>query len=76
VLFTATPDIHADFPAVAARKLGITDVPLLCAQEVDVTGAMPRVIRVLVHAETTRPKPEIVHVYLGAAAELRKDIAQ
>ncbi|PNE41650.1 MULTISPECIES: chorismate mutase [Streptomyces] len=74
--FTATPDLHSDFPAAAARALGITDVPLLCAQELDVAGAMARVVRVLAHVETGRSKPEIAHVYLGAAAALRKDIAQ
>lgn len=74
--FTATPDLHSDFPAVAARKLGITDVPLICAQELDITGAMPRVVRILAHVESPLPKGEIAHVYLGAAAALRKDIAQ
>jgi chorismate mutase len=76
VLFTATPDIASEFPAVAARKLGITDVPLLCAQELDVAGAMPRVVRVLAHVETSLERSEISHVYLGAAVALRKDIAQ
>ncbi|MGH3342626.1 MAG: chorismate mutase [Carbonactinosporaceae bacterium] len=76
VLFTATPDLRAEFPALAARKLGITDVPLLCAQEIEVAGAMPRIVRVLAHVETGRPRSEISHVYLGAAGSLRKDIAQ
>ncbi|MEV6314824.1 chorismate mutase [Streptomyces sp. NPDC051776] len=76
VWFTATPDLHADFPAAAARKLGIADVPLICAQELDVVGAMPRVVRVLAHVETGLARSEISHVYLGAAAALRKDIAQ
>lgn len=76
VMFTATPDLHSDFPAVAARTLGITDVPLVCAQEIDVEGAMPRVVRILAHVESTTPRAEIAHVYLGAAAALRKDIAQ
>jgi chorismate mutase len=76
VWFTATPDLHSDFPAVGARKLGIVDVPLICAQELDVAGAMPRVVRVLAHVESDMPKSQISHVYLGAAAELRKDIAQ
>ena len=52
MLFTATPDLHSEFPALAARQLGIGDVPLLCTQELDIAGAMPRVIRVMVHAET------------------------
>ncbi|UYQ61350.1 chorismate mutase [Streptomyces peucetius] len=76
VWFTATPDLHSDFPAAAARKLGIVDVPLICAQELDVAGAMPRVVRILAHVESDLPKAEIAHVYLGAAAALRKDIAQ
>lgn len=74
--FTATPDLHSDFPAAAARKIGLTDVPLICAQELDIEGAMPRVIRVLAHIESDRPRSEVAHVYLGAAATLRKDIAQ
>lgn len=76
VWFTATPDLHSDFPAAAARGLGILDVPLICAQELDVVGAMPRVVRILAHIETDRAKAELSHVYLGAAASLRKDIAQ
>jgi chorismate mutase len=76
VIFTATPDLTAEFPALAARQIGITDVPLICAQEIDVPGAMPRVVRVLAHVETELAKSDITHVYLGAAAALRKDIAQ
>ncbi|MFI1420542.1 chorismate mutase [Streptomyces sp. NPDC020731] len=74
--FTATPDLRSDFPAAAARGLGIVDVPLICAQELDVEGAMPRVVRVLAHVEYDKPRADIAHVYLGAAAALRKDIAQ
>lgn len=76
MLFTATPDLHAEFPAVAARSLGIGDVPLICAQELDITGAMPRVIRVMVHAETSRARADVRHVYLRGAAALRRDLAQ
>ena len=77
MLFTATPDLHSEFPALAARQLGIGDVPLLCAQELDVAGAMPRVIRVMVHVETaTSVATEIRHVYLRGAAALRRDLAQ
>lgn len=76
IWFTATPDLHSDFPAAAARQLGITDVPLICAQELDIAGAMPRVVRILAHVETYLDKAEIAHVYLGSAAALRKDIAQ
>ncbi|MEU9395291.1 chorismate mutase [Streptomyces sp. NPDC101209] len=76
IWFTATPDLHSDFPAAAARKLGIVDVPLICAQELDIAGAMPRVVRILAHIETDKPRDQVNHVYLGAAAALRKDIAQ
>ncbi|WP_066955415.1 chorismate mutase [Streptomyces lushanensis] len=76
IWFTATPDLHSDFPAAAARGLGMADVPLLCAQELDVQGALPRVVRILAHVESDLPRSEITHVYLGAAAALRKDIAQ
>ncbi|MGC5000464.1 MULTISPECIES: chorismate mutase [unclassified Streptomyces] len=76
IWFTATPDLHSDFPAAAARGLGIVDVPLICAQELDIAGAMPRVVRLLAHIESDRPRSAVNHVYLGSAAALRKDIAQ
>jgi chorismate mutase len=76
MILTATPDLHSEFPALAARQLGIGDVPLLCAQEIDVDGAMPRVIRVMVHIESDVPRGEIRHVYLRGAAALRRDLAQ
>jgi chorismate mutase len=75
VLFTTTPDLTAEFPALAARKLGFHDVPLLCASEIAVPGAMPRVVRLLMHLETSRPRSAIQHVYLGGAAALRPDVA-
>ncbi|MBL1107724.1 chorismate mutase [Streptomyces sp. 5-8] len=75
IWFTATPDPHGDFPAAAAREPGI-GVPLGCAQEPDVAGAMPRLVRILAHSEWDRPRADISHVYPGAAAALRKDIAQ
>lgn len=74
VIFTATPDIRSEFPAYAVRQIGITDVPLLCATEIDVPGAMPRVLRLLAHAETTRSRSEIRHPYLRGAAALRTDL--
>jgi chorismate mutase len=76
VVFTATPDLTAEFPALAARKLGFDDVPLLCATEIDVPHALPRVIRLLAHIETDRPRSELQHVYLRGAVRLRLDIAQ
>ncbi|MFF5204448.1 chorismate mutase [Streptosporangium sp. NPDC000396] len=76
VIFTATPDLTAEFPALAARKLGFHDVPLICASEIDVPGALPRVVRLMAHVETDRPRQEIQHVYLRGAVALRVDIAQ
>jgi chorismate mutase len=76
VLFTMTPDLTAEFPALAARKLGFHDVPLICGVEIPVPGAMPRVVRLMAHVETARPRPDIQHVYLRGAAALRLDIAQ
>lgn len=73
VLFTATPDLRCAFPAAAARGMGLTDVPLMCAQEIDVAGAMPGVIRVMMHAETDRPKSAIWHPYLRGTDALRSD---
>ncbi|GLW22437.1 chorismate mutase [Microbispora triticiradicis] len=76
VIFTCTPDLTAEFPALAARKLGFHDVPLLCATEIDVPGALPRVVRLMAHVQTDRPRQEIQHVYLRGAVALRVDIAQ
>jgi chorismate mutase len=76
VLFTATPDLTAAFPALAARKLGFTDVPLMCASEIAVPDALPRVVRLMAHVETERPRSELHHVYLRGAQALRLDIAQ
>lgn len=76
VVFTATPDLTAEFPAYAARRAGITDVPMLCATEIAVPGAMPRVLRLLAHVETDRSRHELRHVYLGGAAALRTDLPQ
>lgn len=72
-IFTATHDLNAEFPAVAARNLGLDTVPLLCGQEIDVPGAMPSVIRVLLHYYGP-PGRAPVHVYLGDAQALRSDL--
>jgi len=72
-VFTTTEDLDAEFPAVAARNLGLNGVPLLCAKEIDVPGAMPRVIRVLVHYYAGASHAP-VHTYLGAAQALRSDL--
>ncbi|MGH3067915.1 MAG: chorismate mutase [Streptosporangiaceae bacterium] len=76
VVFTATPDLTAEFPALAARKIGFQDVPLLCGREIAVPHALPRVVRLLMHIETSKPRSAIQHVYLRGAAALRLDIAQ
>ena len=76
VVFTATPDLNAEFPAYAARLLGLTDVPLLCTTEIAVPGAMPRVLRLLAHVETPLTRAEIRHVYLRGASALRTDLPQ
>jgi chorismate mutase len=72
-IFTVTPDLDAEFPAVAARRLGLDTVPLLCASEVPVPGAMPRVIRLLVHYHAA-PEHRPVHAYLGETQALRSDL--
>jgi chorismate mutase len=72
-VFTLTDDLDAEFPAVAARRIGLSAVPLLCAREIPVPGSLPRVIRVLIHcylAEGREPE----HVYLNEAARLRLDL--
>ena len=75
ILFTATDDIHSMFPAQAAReRLGLADVPLLCARELNVEGALPGVIRTLIHFYSDRERHEVQHVYLGSATALRPDL--
>jgi chorismate mutase len=76
VIFSATPDLRAEFPALAARSLGFQEVPLLCCSEIGVPGAMPRVVRLMMHVETVLERTQIQHVYLRGAAALRLDIAQ
>ena len=73
VLFTTTPDLTAAFPAKAARQLGLLDTPLMCAQELNVKGALPRCIRVMIHAYSSKAKRDIKHVYLNEAVSLRVD---
>ena len=76
VLFTATADLRAVFPARAARELGWTNVPLMDAQEIDVPEGLPRCIRVLIHWNTQLPQAAIRHVYLREAVRLRPDLNQ
>lgn len=74
VVFTATPDLTAEFPAYAARRAGITDVPMLCATEIAVPDSMPRVLRLMAHVETEKSRHDLRHVYLRGAAALRTDL--
>jgi chorismate mutase len=76
VILTATPDLNAAFPAAAAREIGFESVPLLCAVEIDVPGALSKVIRAMVTVNTSLESNEISHIYLGGAKALRKDIPQ
>jgi chorismate mutase len=73
-LFTLTPDLTSEFPAVAARRMGWTRVPLLNFHEVGVPGSLPRCIRVMLHVNTDKGQDEIVHVYLDGARVLRPDL--
>ena len=74
ILFTATDDIHSTFPASGARKLGLGDVPLICARELDVVGGTERCIRVLMHLTTERSRADMRHIYLEGAVALRDDL--
>jgi chorismate mutase len=76
VILTATPDLTCAFPAAGARSFGLVDVPLLCAQEMNVDGALERVVRILVHVDVDTPKSGIQHVYLRGAEVLRQDLIQ
>jgi chorismate mutase len=75
MIFTATPDLTAEFPAAGARKLGMSDIPLLDAAAPPMAGDLPRCVRVLVHLYTDRPKAELRHVYLKETKRLRTDLA-
>jgi chorismate mutase len=74
-LFTVTDDLRSVYPARAARDLGWTHVPLMCAQEIPVKDSLPRCIRVLLHWNTELPQSAVRHVYLGAATRLRPDLS-
>jgi chorismate mutase len=76
ILFTATDDLHCGFPALAARRMGLGDVPLICAQELDVDGATPRCIRVMMHLSSERERSQMRHVYLEGAKGLRDDLPE
>jgi chorismate mutase len=74
ILFTATEDLSSAFPAEAARRMGMGDIPLLCAREIPVVGSMPYVVRILMHFHTELGLREVTHVYLDGAERLRDDI--
>jgi chorismate mutase len=78
LVFTATADVHSEFPAAAVRAAGISDVPMLCARELEITGGsgIPLCVRVLAHVETDRPRTELRHVYLHGARQLRSDLPE
>jgi chorismate mutase len=76
VIFSVTRDLNAEFPALAARQLGWLEVPLLCTYELDVPGALPRCVRMLVHWNTKKTQDEIVHVYIKDAVKLRPDLSE
>lgn len=76
IIFTVTPDLASAFPAAAARGLGLVDVPLLCATEIGVPGGLERVVRLLAHVYTDRPRSAIEHVYLRGAERLRPDLVR
>ena len=74
--FSTTPDINAEFPALAARQLGWLDVPLLCGHEMTVPGSLPLCIRVMIHWNTDKPQNEIEHIYVRDANKLRPDLSK
>jgi chorismate mutase len=74
ILFTATPDIHSMFPPAVARTIGLGDVPVIGASELDVPGGVPRCIRVMMHLTSERSRSELRHVYLEGASHLRDDL--
>lgn len=76
ILFTATPDLRSEFPAAAARQLDLAGVPLICASELNVSGALERVVRVMIHAYSPLERTDIKHVYLRGAIALRPDLAK
>ncbi|HEX5937742.1 MAG TPA: chorismate mutase [Actinomycetota bacterium] len=73
IMFTVTEDLRSAFPAEAARRMGLGRVPLMCAQEIPVAGAMPSVVRILLHFHSDRTLDEVEHVYLDGAESLRDD---
>lgn len=75
IIFSLTKDLDAAFPAVAARQLGLTDIALFCASEIDVAGSLPKCIRILMHINSEKKNAEIINVYLKGAKVLRPDLS-
>lgn len=75
IIFTTTPDINAEFPAVAARNLGWTDIALMCGHEMSVPGSLQRCVRILMHVNTELAVDQVKHIYLRGAMALRPDLA-
>jgi chorismate mutase len=76
IIFTTTSDLNATFPAVAARSMGLDQIPLICTHEMNVPGALPMVVRIMLHINTEKSAAEIQHVYLKHARELRPEWAR
>ena len=76
IFFSLTKDLDAEFPAVAARQLGLSNTPLLCLNEIDVPGSLQKCVRILCHVNTETPQSEIKHVYLKEAQSLRPDTVE
>ncbi len=75
IIFSATPDLNAEFPARAAREIGLNLVPLLCAVEINVPKSIKKCIRILMHVNTNKKQEEIKHIYLEGAKTLRKEFS-
>lgn len=76
ILFTSTKDLIAEFPAAAVRKLGLSHIPVICARELDVEGALPRTIRAMMLMNTDKAREQLRHVYLKEARQLRTDLPE
>lgn len=76
IIFTATKDLTAEFPAAAVRKLGLSHIPVICARELDVEGALPRTIRTMILINTDKAREQLRHVYLREARQLRTDLPE
>ena len=76
IIFTVSPDLNAAFPASAAREIGFIETALLCAVEIDVPGALSKIVRILVHTNVREATAEISHIYLHGAKSLRTDISK